>query len=148
MRTLTVLLLGGLFGLTATAGGAAGCEACADRFAPRKTVRGVLRPHVEPSSGMFVNDWSGPERWWRVPAWKLEAGGRTYYLNLVGDKKLAEQAAKLSGKEVEVVARELGWRVFPRNVVDEKGRAFTIAPPPPFTVTGLRVFELRPAPGK
>ena len=146
MRALIVMLLGGLGWLVATANDATACEACADMFAARKTIRGVLRPHVERPSALFKNNWGGfpvlgPSE--AAPLWKLEAGGRTYYLNLAGDKKMADLAAKLSGKEVEVVARELTWRVVPTNVVDSQGRSFAIAPPPPFDVPGLRVFELR-----
>jgi hypothetical protein len=148
MRALAVMLLGGLGWLVATAGDVSGCGGCADRFAPRKTVRGVLRPHVERPSALFENVWRAPDGYGvpgPAPLWKLEAGGRTYYLNLAGDRKLAELATKLSGKEIEVVAREFTWRVVPKNVVDSKGRSFAIAPPPPFDVPGLRVFELRPA---
>jgi hypothetical protein len=147
MRTFALVLLGGLGWLVGTANDAAACEACANLFANRKTVRGVLRPHVERPSGLFVNNWGGLDVLGgkgAAPAWKLEVGGRTYYLNLGGDKRLADLAAKLNGKEVELVGREFKWRVFPSNVVDKNGRSFAIAPPPPFDVDGLRVFELRP----
>jgi hypothetical protein len=145
------MLLGGLGWLMGTAGDAAACSACAEWFAARKTVRGVLRPHVEGSSGVFVNSWGGSDvvgAKGPAPAWKLVVDGRTYYLTFAGDKKLAELATKLNGKEIQVVGREFKWRVFPRVVVDEKGRSFAIAPPPPFDVDGLRVFDLRAAPGK
>src|SRR5262249_18521392 len=138
MRLMALVVLGGLGLLAAAPGHATGCEPSA--------VRGVLKPHVEPRSGLFVNTWAVPDGGkGGAPAWKLEAGGKVYYLDLGGDKKLAELAAKQSGKEVEVVGVKFKWRVIPRNVVDEKGRSFTILPPPPFDAAGLRVFSLRPA---
>jgi hypothetical protein len=105
-------------------------------------MRGVLRPVTE---GRYVEHWQAKsgKASGVAPRWQLLVGGRVVYLDLGDNMDLLAQAAKLNGKEVEVIGTEVNWTVHRSPRPGPNGIILMIAIMPQ-QADGLRVIAISP----